>query len=78
MPFYDYSCLNCGDFRKLRPLAESSMSQFCPICNETAEKNFVAPFILSKKSQQKSSKPNVLSCGHGPGCSHGRFAWPKS
>lgn len=77
MPFYDYHCVSCGCFRELRPLADSSKPQLCPDCSEPAERMFMAPFLAGKGQQNNRSRSNILSCGHGAGCSHSRFAWPR-
>ena len=78
MPFYDYLCEGCGHFRQRRALAECGDLQLCPTCNAPAVKIFTTPFLAGKGRDNNDSKMHAFSCGHGPGCSHKRFGWPKS
>jgi putative FmdB family regulatory protein len=77
MPFYDYSCVSCGEFRALRPMAESRSRQACPVCEAPCDRQLSAPF-LAGGSQNSQTRPSAHSdqtrvrwrhaCGFG--CSH--------
>lgn len=76
MPMYDYRCTTCGDFRELRPMAESRTPRPCPHCGEVAERALSAPFLAgvdplegTRGSRAGSGRvPWRSVCG--PGCSH--------
>ncbi len=80
MPFYDYACAACGEFRAIRPMAESSAPQACPGCAAPCARVLSAPFLAGHGSS--SGKPQGgdgqapvrwrTACGFG--CSHARHA----
>lgn len=75
MPLYDYRCVSCGDFRELRPMAESSNSQACPVCGAPSQRVLAAPFLAASdpgSAQPRSNQPTAFprACGHSHGCSH--------
>jgi len=45
MPFYDYRCAACGDFRERRPMIESREPQPCPACRVPCTRRLSAPFL---------------------------------
>jgi putative FmdB family regulatory protein len=75
MPFYEYQCARCGDFRALRPMRESDLPQPCPDCEVPCERMLAAPF-LAAGSGAWLGKPRTASAGGswrsmcGFGCSH--------
>lgn len=75
MPLYDYHCDSCGDFREVRPMAESNALGVCPGCGGQGERVISAPFLgkdpHGQVAHRPSGKPSVLgACGHAHGCSH--------
>jgi putative FmdB family regulatory protein len=76
MPFYDYRCGSCGDFRELRPMAESGTAQVCPTCGTASERVISAPFLAGIDPNTIANRPEVgggrtpwrAACGFG--CSH--------
>lgn len=76
MPLYDYRCVSCGDFRELRPMAESSVARPCPACGALSERTIVAPFLAGGGVVGASAiRPGGQTgfgraCGHAHGCSH--------
>lgn len=78
MPLYDYRCVNCGDFREFRPMAESGAAHTCPVCGEPSGRVFTTPFLAARgASDSPSPQPYGRQafghvCGHG--CSHSRGA----
>ena len=45
MPFYDYRCASCGNFREIRPMAESGTPRACPGCGASCARLLSAPFL---------------------------------
>jgi putative FmdB family regulatory protein len=75
MPLYDYRCATCGDFRAIRPMAESSAAGVCPTCGAASERVLVTPFLAGKDSgggtaQRAGPSAFPRACGHSHGCSH--------
>ena len=76
MPMYDYNCADCGDFRELRPMMESSLPQACPECGEASNRMISAPFLArgdqpraaGGKPQANGRVPWRTACGFG--CLH--------
>lgn len=76
MPFYDYACDRCGDFRLLRPMAESREPQACPVCGTACERAVSAPFLAGVLPPHGMTAPRNAQgrapwrhvCGFG--CSH--------
>jgi putative FmdB family regulatory protein len=77
MPFYDYRCASCGDFRLLRHLSEAGTSPMCPGCGLRSEKVLSAPFLAGSdagrwRAPNNSSTPGRVrwrsACGFG--CTH--------
>jgi putative FmdB family regulatory protein len=77
MPLYDYRCVSCGDFREIRPMAESSKSRECPTCGAPSERVLSTPFLAGNDSGSGTSYPGDgpigfrHACGHGCSHSHG-------
>lgn len=79
MPFYDYHCGSCGDFREFRPMTESSKSRVCPVCGTASERLISAPFLAGKDpSSTIANRPDGsgrvpwrAACGLGCSHSHG-------
>lgn len=83
MPMYDYECPNCGDFTDLRPMAEYSLPQPCPVCGTLSARVMrMAPAFSSLSAatrtahatnERSADRPRLLSetgskHKHGPGC----------
>ena len=76
MPMYDYHCARCGDFREIRPMAESRMPQACPDCGDACDRTLSAPFLArgdqprpaGRQSPGNGRVPWRTACGLG--CSH--------
>lgn len=76
MPMYDYHCVVCGDFRAMRPMAQSGSASACPTCGAASARVIAAPFLGGRDSgagaaprqSGRGGFPRV--CGHGHGCSH--------
>ena len=79
MPFYDYRCDSCGDFREIRPMKESAQAQACPLCGEASERRLSAPFLAGNDSSGQAARPRGdqarvpwrMACGLGCSHSHG-------
>ncbi len=83
MPFYDYECSEHGAFDDMRPVAESSTPQECPVCGRPSPRVFLctpalldmdatrrAAFATNERSahEPRASKQHR----HGPGCGCGK------
>lgn len=75
MPLYDYQCPDCGDFREIRPMAESACAQPCPVCGTPAPRSLSAPFLggaspgwLRPPASNGQRVPWRAACGLG--CTH--------
>lgn len=75
MPLYDYQCPDCGDFREIRPMAESTCAHPCPICGTPAPRSLSAPFLggaapgwLRPTASNGRRVPWRAACGLG--CAH--------
>ena len=76
MPLYDYRCTDCGDFREIRPMAESTSARPCPVCGTPAPRSLSAPFLggaaaggwLRPTASNGQRVPWRAACGLG--CSH--------
>jgi putative FmdB family regulatory protein len=76
MPFYDYRCISCGDFRGLFPMRESATLQPCPSCDVPSERVLCTPFLSGGGPIQSglgtNSRGGLFSgrraCGHGYAC----------
>lgn len=76
MPMYDYSCVDCGDFRVIRPMAESHVAQACPVCGQACARALRAPFLAGGEQPRRPAGaapgsgrvPWRVACGLG--CSH--------
>ncbi|CAG9164413.1 FmdB family zinc ribbon protein [Cupriavidus pampae] len=42
MPTYDYRCAQCGDFARMRPMAERDRLCECPVCGAASPRALVA------------------------------------
>jgi putative FmdB family regulatory protein len=47
MPVYSYSCVVCGGFDLVRPMAESEAPVTCPDCGGSGRRVFGAPALRS-------------------------------
>ena len=70
MPFYDYSCARCGDFREIRPMSESGAARPCPDCGAPCERMLVTPFLAARDSGQPRNTPFRIPHVCGRGCWH--------
>jgi putative FmdB family regulatory protein len=78
MPFYDYSCEDCGTFTRLRPMALAADPAPCPDCGTSARRVILtAPGIATMDAGRRSAfvtnersahAPKLASKGHGAGC----------
>lgn len=76
MPMYDYRCDECGNFREIRPMAESREPRACPTCGTLSQRLLSAPFLAGQ--DQYGQIPNrPIGQGRVPwrsacamGCSH--------
>ncbi|HHU6750595.1 TPA: FmdB family zinc ribbon protein [Staphylococcus pseudintermedius] len=42
MPNYSYTCTNCGTFTIRQRISEQHETALCPLCHQTAKREFVA------------------------------------
>lgn len=80
MPFYDYTCGQCGNFRLLRPMARRNRRAVCPECDRAASRLLLAPNLavmhpnarkaatINEKSRHEPRVSTGHSCGSGCGC----------
>ena len=76
MPFYDYRCERCGDFRDIRPMSQSALPQACPACGQASPRRLSAPFLAGQEPIRQAANPAGAqrrvpwrtACGLG--CSH--------
>ena len=78
MPFYDYSCRDCGSFTRLRPMAAAAEPSECPDCGAEARRVILtAPGIANMDAgrrgahatnERSANAPKLASKGHGAGC----------
>jgi len=70
MPIYDYNCLNCGEFRLMRSIAEHSNPAACPACGNASERVITAPFLADmpaatrvahQRNELSAHVPQVMS-----------------
>lgn len=70
MPTYSYSCVVCGGFDLVRPMAEVAAPTDCPVCGAPVRRIFGAPALRSLRpglrraldAQQRSSDaPGVVA-----------------
>lgn len=77
MPFYDYRCDRCGNFRALRPMSESRVAVPCPGCGTLSERVLMSPFLGGGgRASSPATAAGVFDrsrFGHlcGAGCVHG-------
>lgn len=45
MPTYSYSCVVCGEFDLLRPMAEAGAEVSCPTCDRSGKRRYGAPSL---------------------------------
>ncbi len=70
MPIYDYFCDECGMFREMRPMVDSSQSCPCPDCQRLAKRMITAPHVRTARSstlvkkeefnQRSANEPHVI------------------
>lgn len=71
MPFYDYRCTRCGDFRAIRPMTESRVPQPCPDCGTPSARMLSAPFLAGQDPYAGSGiRPPAKTAG-----TDGRVHW---
>ncbi len=75
MPFYDYRCEHCGNFRALRPMSGSGAGAMCPSCNAWCDRVLVTPFLGGKGQSASAGSAGVFDRSRfrhvcGVGCSH--------
>jgi putative FmdB family regulatory protein len=76
MPLYDYRCASCGNFREIRPMAESGTPRACPSCGTSCARLLSAPFLAGNDQNGQGGNrrtpqgrvPWRTACGLG--CSH--------
>ena len=83
MPVYDFTCLDCGDFRELRTISERNDPAPCPNCKKVAQRMILAPSLaimepglrkahgVNEKSRHEPRIRESHSCGSGCGCGSG-------
>ena len=84
MAIYEYHCTDCGVFTAMRPMADSSLPQPCPVCRAPAPRAWVTPPSLASMSaslrhahstnERARHEPRLASQSepvkkHAPGCS---------
>ena len=51
MPTYEFECLYCGVFNKMRPMSEYRLDAACPTCNRDAARvTYTAPGLSSQSN----------------------------
>lgn len=74
MPLYDYACADCGPFRALRPMSESTRAQPCPRCAVAAPRRLAAPMLAGGQDSGWLGRPAGARGGWraacGLGCNH--------
>ena len=77
MPIYEYSCLRCGPFTALRPLAQFDLPTPCPSCGVSAERALLtAPSLgfgaarrrAAGLSSDEATAPVYRNAAHGAAC----------
>ena len=80
MPFYDFTCEACGDFRLLRTMAQRNRKAACPDCAVPAKRVILAPNLavmtplarraatVNERSRHEPRVSTGHSCGSGCGC----------
>jgi putative FmdB family regulatory protein len=69
MPFYDYTCPDCGGFTEFRPIAEFANPFPCPNCGKSAPRELTAPALGAgtAKAADAGPAPNAFR-RHAGGC----------
>lgn len=70
MPFYDYTCAACGDFRLLRPMSECRAAAACPTCGEPAVRLVTAPFLADMNPHTRVAHARNERSAHEPRVMH--------
>jgi putative FmdB family regulatory protein len=62
MPLYEFRCGDCGIFDLWRSMAECTNPAYCPSCNESAQRIFSAPAVLSGslRLKQENREPQLV------------------
>ena len=78
MPVYDYSCVACGEFTVLRPMAEYDQPHPCPGCGAFAPRVLLtvpalammdgARRIAMATNERNSHAPRRAEKSHGSNC----------
>jgi putative FmdB family regulatory protein len=81
MPFYDYDCDSCGEFRLLRSMEERNSPARCPHCSAEGTRIILAPnlavmnpmvrkaaFINERSRHEPRVSKSSHQCGSGCGC----------
>jgi putative FmdB family regulatory protein len=83
MPLYDFTCIDCGDFRELRTISERNDPIACPCCQKQANRMILAPGLalmnpalrtahgVNEKSRHEPMIRDAHSCHSRCGCSTG-------
>ena len=53
MPFYHYSCEDCGECVELRKLSERNLPATCPSCGQIASRIIKAPLLSTMEKTQR-------------------------
>lgn len=69
MPFYDYSCADCGGFELLRPVTARDETATCPACHKVSERkvSFQPVLLRSKPGVDIRNPLHVEGCPCCPG-----------
>lgn len=90
MPFYDYTCKNCGPFLLSRPMEQRDAPARCPECETLAAREMTAPNLslmaaplrsAHARNEKSAHEPGVRSkhrCGSGCGCGSGKSSSKKT
>ena len=83
MAIYEYHCTDCGVFTAMRPMADSSLPQPCPLCRMPAPRAWITPpgFAGMSSALRHAYSTNERACHeprlasqtgpankHAPGC----------
>lgn len=73
MPLYDYSCVQCGKFDAIRPMAENHLSVACPHCGAVSARHmFAAPGLARVSANERLARSTNERASHEPQRSAGR------
>lgn len=90
MPFYDFTCPECGPFQLLRTIANRALPADCPECGSEAEREITAPHLsvmdavnrkkwaINERSRHEPRVSQRHSCSSSCGCGTGASKKAKS